>query len=246
MIGSSKPHHLESEYLLAEVGCCAEAHRQIDLDEGLDSLPQRNAMEWRLAGAKLVQPDPHELQGRGVHDVEAAASVHEHLGEASVADDGVDNERIPSRMRDVVGVVLAAKGDGILRPVEVGWRGFGDGKDFAALTLALPRSHIRRCSSKDEESVLHWGELVISTFVARIHLLVLVAMRDAVVILLEHFALLEGMVDQALVVRARLLEHVVELATTTSRGASRPFVVWGGSKGLLGVLCPPRLTLVWW
>ena len=97
------------------------------------------------------------LQGGGVHDVEAAASVHEHLGEASVADDGVDNERITSRMRDVVGVVLAAKGDGILRPVEVGWRGFGDGKDFAALTLALLRSHIRRRSSKDEESVHHWG-----------------------------------------------------------------------------------------
>ena len=83
-------------------------------------------------------------------------------------------------MRDVVGVVLAAKGDGILRPVEVGWRGLGDGKDFAALTLALPRSHICRRSSKDEEGVLHWGELVISTFVARILLLVFVAMCDAV------------------------------------------------------------------
>ena len=93
----------------------------------------------------------------GILDVEAAASVHEHLGEAGVADDGIDNERIPSRMRDVVGVVLAAKGDGILRPVEVGWRGFGNGKDLAALMLALPRSHIRRCSSKDEEGVLHWG-----------------------------------------------------------------------------------------
>ena len=92
-----------------------------------------------MLGAELVQADPHELQGVGVHDVETAAFVHEHLGEASVADDGIDNERIPSRMRDVVGVVLAAKGDGILRPVEVGWRGFGDGKDFAALTLALQR-----------------------------------------------------------------------------------------------------------
>src|SRR6185503_18963685 len=132
--------------------------------------------------------------GGGVHDVEAAASVHEHLGEAGVADDGVDNERIPSRIRDVVGVVLAAKGDGILRPVEVGWRGFGDGKDLAALTLALPRSHIRRCSSKDEEGILHWGELVISTFVASILLLVFVAMRDAVVVFFEHLALLEGMI----------------------------------------------------
>src|SRR6185436_335958 len=160
--------------------------------------------------------------------------------------DGVDNERIPSRMRDVVGVVLAAKSDGILRPIEVGWRGFGDRKDLAALTLALPRSHIRRCSSKDEEGVLHWGELVISTFVACILLLVFVAMRDAIVILLEHFALLEGMVYRTLVVRARLLKHVVELATTASRGASRSSVVWGGCEGLLGVLCLPRPALIRW
>ena len=50
----------------------------------------------------------------GVHDVEAAASVHEHLGEAGVADDGIHNEWILSRVRDVVGVVLAAEGDGVL------------------------------------------------------------------------------------------------------------------------------------
>ena len=107
-------------------------------------------------------------------------------------------------------MVLAAEGDGVLRPVEVGWRGLGDREDFPALTLALPRGHVRRWSSKDEEGVLHRGELVVSTFVASILLLVLVAMRDAVVVLLEHFALLKGVVDRALVVRARLLEHVIE------------------------------------
>src|SRR6185503_6809361 len=106
------------------------------------------------------------------------------------------------------------------------------------------RSHIRRRSSKDEEGVLHWGELVISTFVASILLLVLIAMRDAVVVFLEHLALLESMVDRALVVRARLLKHVVELATTASRGASRSFAVWGGCEGLLGVFCLPRPALV--
>ena len=41
----------------------------------------------------------------GVHDVEAAAPVHEHLGEASVADDGVHDKWILSRVRDVVRVV---------------------------------------------------------------------------------------------------------------------------------------------
>ena len=50
---------------------------------GLDSIPRRNVVERRLAGVELVHADPHELQGVGVHDVEVAASVHEHLGEAS-------------------------------------------------------------------------------------------------------------------------------------------------------------------
>ena len=96
--------------------------------------------------------------------------------------------------------------------------------------LALPRGHVRRWSSNDEEGVLHRGELVISTFVTSILLLVLVAMRDMVVVLPEHLAMLEGVVDRALVVRARLLEHVVEQATTASRGASRSFAVRGGDE----------------
>ena len=86
-----------------------------------------------------------------VHDVEAAASVHEHLGEAGVADDGVDNERVPSRVWDVVGVVLVAEGNGVIRPVEVGWRGLSDREDFPALTLALSRGHVRCRPSEDEE-----------------------------------------------------------------------------------------------
>ena len=101
-------------------------------------------MERRLAGEQLVQDDPHELQGVRVHDVEAAASAHEHLGETCVADDGVDNERVLSRIRDVVGVVFAAEGDGVLRLVEVGWCGLVDGEDFSALALALLRGHVRR------------------------------------------------------------------------------------------------------
>ena len=72
------------------------------------------------------------------------------------------------------------------------------------------RGHVRRWSSKDEVGVLHRGELDISTIVTSILLLVLVTMRDTVVVFLEHFALLKGVVDRALVVRARFLQHVVE------------------------------------
>ena len=96
---------------------------------------------------------------------------------------------------DVVGVVLAAEGNGVLRPIEEEWRGLGDGEDFPALTLALARGHVRRRPSKDEEGVLHRRELVTSTLVAGILLLVLVAIRDAVVVFADHLALLEGVVD---------------------------------------------------
>ena len=89
-------------------------------------------------------------------------------------------------------------------------------------------------------------ELVVSTFVASILLFVLIAMRDAIVVLPEHLALLEGVVDRALVISTRLLKHVVEQATTASRGASRSFTVRGGSEGLLGVLYRPQSALVRW
>jgi hypothetical protein len=42
------------------------------------------------------QIDAQEPEGLGVDDVEATAPVHEDLGEPSVADDGVDDERVLS------------------------------------------------------------------------------------------------------------------------------------------------------
>jgi hypothetical protein len=49
-----------------------------------------------------------------VEDVEAAASVHQHLGEARIADDWVDDQRVLAQIGDVVRVIFAAEGDGIL------------------------------------------------------------------------------------------------------------------------------------
>ena len=83
------------------------------------AFPARH-LKQQHARTQLVQANPHELEGVGVQDVEAAAFIHEHLGESGIADDGVDNKRVPSRVWDVVGVVLAAEGNSVLRPVEVG------------------------------------------------------------------------------------------------------------------------------
>ena len=45
VVCSLEPHHLEGEYLLAEVSRSAKANGQVDLTEGLDPLPRCNAVE---------------------------------------------------------------------------------------------------------------------------------------------------------------------------------------------------------
>ena len=53
----------------------------------------------------------HGIEGVDVEDVEAAASIHQHLGEALIADDGVDDERVASRSHNVGGMVPLIEGD---------------------------------------------------------------------------------------------------------------------------------------
>ena len=53
----------------------------------------------RRSGWVEVRPvDAHLIERLGVHDVEAAASIHQHLGEALCADDWVDHERVSSQL----------------------------------------------------------------------------------------------------------------------------------------------------
>ena len=145
-----------------------------------------------------------------VQDVEAAAPVHEHLGELGVADDGIHDERVQSRIRDVVGVVVVAEGDRILRPVEVSWRSLGDGEDLSALSLALPRGHVRRRPAKDEEHILDRGVTIAVLVILILFLLGLILVAETVEVLAEHVTLFEGVINPALVIRTWFLEHVVE------------------------------------
>jgi hypothetical protein len=96
MVGSSELYHLEREGFSAEVGGSSEADRQIELSKGLDALPGDDPVEGHHTGPDRGQIDFQEPEGLGLDDVEAAASVHEDLGEPDVADDGVDNERVLS------------------------------------------------------------------------------------------------------------------------------------------------------
>jgi hypothetical protein len=74
-------------------------------------------MKGRRTGPDCGQIDPQDPEGLGVDDVEAAASVHEDLGEPSVANDRIDNERVPSWALHTVGVVALVEGDGLVGPV---------------------------------------------------------------------------------------------------------------------------------
>jgi hypothetical protein len=96
VVGSSEPDHLEREGFLSEVGGSPEADGQIELSKGLDALPGDDPVKGRRIGLDRGQIDLQEPEGLGVDDVEAAASVHEDLGEPDVADDGVDNEQVLS------------------------------------------------------------------------------------------------------------------------------------------------------
>jgi hypothetical protein len=117
VVGSSKPDHLEREGFPSEVGGSPEADRKIELFEGLDAFPGDDPVKRRCAGPDRGQIDLQEPEGLDVDDVEAAASVHEDLGEPDVADDGVDNERIFPQARHAVGVVALVEGDGLVGPV---------------------------------------------------------------------------------------------------------------------------------
>ena len=68
-------------------------------------------MEGRACRAKLRPGDAHGIEGVDVEDVEAAAFVHQHLGEALLLDDGVDDERVASQFGNVGGMVPLIEGD---------------------------------------------------------------------------------------------------------------------------------------
>jgi hypothetical protein len=117
VVGPSEPDHLGREGFPAEVGGSSEADGQIELSKGEDALSGDDPVKGRRTGPDCGQIDPQEPEGLGVDDVEAAAFVHEDLGELGVADDRIDNERVPSWAWHAVGVVALVEGDGLVGPV---------------------------------------------------------------------------------------------------------------------------------
>ena len=95
MEGSREPDHLEGEGLSPVIELIPEGDGQIDLSQWHGLLLGHDAMERRSGWAEACLVDAHLIEHLGVHDVEAAASVHQYFGEPLWAIDRVDDKRIP-------------------------------------------------------------------------------------------------------------------------------------------------------
>ena len=69
-------------------------------------------MEGCSDGTVVRSVDAHLVERLGIHDVEAAAPIHQYLGEPLHADDRVDHERVPTWVCDAIRVVGSVEGYG--------------------------------------------------------------------------------------------------------------------------------------
>jgi hypothetical protein len=220
VVGSSEPDHLEREGFLSEVGGSSEADGQVELSKGQDALPGDDPVKMRRTGPDRGQIDPQEPKGLGIDDVEAAASIHEDLGEPRVANDGVDNERVPSWARHAVRVVALVEGDGLVGLVEVDWRRLLHRADLPALLLAVPSRGVRHLPIVDHEAVVDLGELLCLVALLLVVVLAFAISRRGpgyMEVAPKHDAFLKGVLDETLVIGARLLEHLVEQVGPSGR-----------------------------
>ena len=110
-------------------------------------------------------------------------------------------------------MILPIEGDRLLRPVEVSGSSHLDREDLSAFPLSLACRKARRGSTKDHEGIVHLGEpviLVVVSVAGALLLGVIVGEPELGVVASEYGSFFEGMLYQALVVRAGLLEHIVE------------------------------------
>jgi hypothetical protein len=94
-------------------------------------------MEAPDAGLEACPRDSQKVEGLGKDDIQAAATIHEHLGEACVGDNGIDNKRVDPRIEDIVWVIITIESDGHLRPVKEEGGGWLHGEDLSTFLLAL-------------------------------------------------------------------------------------------------------------
>jgi hypothetical protein len=105
------------------------------------------------------------------------------------------------------------------------------------LPLVLAVGHVHAWSPEDEEDIFHRREAA-DVPITTVLLSLAILRGGATVAFLEHVALLEGVVDQSLVVWARLLQHVIKHAGA-SRCRSRALAGWIDCEGLVPTVVAP-------
>ena len=90
VVGSMEPDHLEGEGLCPIIGRIPKGDGQINLPKWHGLLSGHDAMEMCSGWADACSVDAHFVERLGIHDVEAAASIHQYFGEPLCADNQVD------------------------------------------------------------------------------------------------------------------------------------------------------------
>jgi hypothetical protein len=131
------------------------------------------------ARSELRPPDPQEVEGLGIDNVEDAATVHEYFSEARIGDDEIDDERVDSMVRDVVRMVITIEGDSRFGPVEEEGGRQLHGEDLLTLSLPLARGVMCRGSPVNHEAVMDFGKPLIFVVIFLLGVLYLVILLDA-------------------------------------------------------------------
>ena len=190
-------------------------------------MSRHHSVEWRGVVPQPGLTDPHEGQSLGIKDVEAAASVHQDLGETGFGDDWINDQRIAPGVGDPIRVILSVERDRALGPLKVRGRGCGDCANFSEFLLPLTRSEASRTSPKDQETVLDFGETFPLRIVVLGGLLSAFLGDDVGVVPTEDSAFLKGVLGWSSVIGARFLQHLIE-ETGASRSPLGVLAIGGG------------------
>jgi hypothetical protein len=157
-------------------------------------------MEAPDAGLEARPRDSQKVEGLGIDDIKAVATILEHLGEACVGNNGIDNKRVDPGIGDIVWVIITVESDGHLRPVkeEGGCRLHEE--NLSTFLLALAHREAHRGSSICHEAVVDLGEPLVLVVSLGIFLLVIFLDAYAFKISLEHVVVLEVMVHGPFVI----------------------------------------------
>jgi hypothetical protein len=117
-------------------------------------MPRKGKMEARSLGPR----DAHGVEGLNIQDVEATAPVHQHLGQALVANYGVNDEQEAPRSGGAGRVVTPVEVDRYAGPTEKLGDGIPNEAEFPESDLLLTLGAVVLWISEDHEVVVRVGE----------------------------------------------------------------------------------------